>query len=87
MKTFEFEGKSYKEAQRTNFCDGCIFKEADVESCKRVEKFASQAFDGGCLKGDVIFVLAEDKPTPADIARRIGEEAIANKIADALENM
>ena len=97
MKTFEFEGKSYKEAPERKgcrTCDGCAFdfKCDGIFSAHHIT--AKVAFGGSCGERRVIYTLAEDNPTPADIARRIGEEAatyaeqaIANKIADALEDM
>lgn len=93
MKTFEFEGKRYKEAPETERCDGCAF----IVNCAEMvshHRAARAVFGGSCADRNVIYILAEGKPTPADIARRIGEEAatyaeqaIANKIAEALENM
>ena len=95
MKTFEFEGKRYKEARGTFGCEGCAFNVV----CGNPDEVAHivlavEAFGRSCGARPVIYILAENKPTPADIARRIGEEAatyaeqaIANKIADALEDM
>lgn len=91
MKTFEFQGKLYKESKELT-CAGCAFEAKDF--CCLVCLEAEGVFGGDCVRRKVIYILAEDKPTPADIARRIGEEAatyaeqaIANKIAEALEGM
>ena len=93
MNTFEFKGKRYKEAPERQECNGCAFDGKCANIFDHVLA-AKAAFGESCAKRRVIYILAEDNPTPADIARRIGEEAatyaeraIANKIADALENM
>ena len=90
MSTFEFEGRLYKEAPETSNCNGCAF-DGRCHYYSQHLLLAFDAFGEGCGARRTIYVRAENH---ADIARRIGEEAatyaeraIANKIADALENM
>ena len=94
MSTFEFEGKLYKAAPEPDTgyaCGSCAF--GGKRRCNEVEWKAANAGVPDCVDG-FIYVISGNRTTPADIARRIGEEAatyaeqaIANKIADALEDM
>ena len=67
MNTFEFKGKMYKEAPERNECDGCAF-DVNCDGIFGHVSAAKAAFGGGCSERRVIYIRAEDKPTPSPYA-------------------
>ena len=64
MNTFEFEGKWYKEVPAIGICGGCAFYAVCKNHFSPHHFAAKAAFGGSCAGRNVIYVLAEDAPSP-----------------------